>query len=352
MTLTTDEVNKALPRAPVCLPPHLDPTKSELAFEERMLPKLNRECQSADTNDCQRALNSLTNIVHSPEKIAEAIQVGLYDTIGGLLASSDCMCRNLSSEIFSVMCTHNIARTASIKFIPNLANLFNDEKLETRVNVHKTLFLLADNHRGQVEIVNNKLVPILISLLKKERKIVKIWIVQTLCKVLRISALEALSNNGLETLADILHEENQDDLILENSLRAIAEITYPHQVKSRANNHPTLPQKLVEILKERKSEELSAAAAGAIATMAITTEGKTKFFKLDALSACCNLLEDKLSESRLNGITAICIIGEVKEGREYILRNKLDKIKQLISDSDHLVRIAAQECSKIIEWKP
>merc|ERR1712062_214741 len=140
-------------------------------------------------------------------------------------------------------------------------------RLETRVNVHKTLFLLADNHRGQVEIVNNKLVPILISLLKKERKIVKIWIVQTLCKVLRISALEALSSNGLETLA--------------------------------------------EILKERKSEELSAAAAGAIATMAITTEGKTKFFKLDALSTCCNLLEDKLSESRLNGITAICIIGEV-----------------------------------------
>ena len=64
-------------------------------------------------------------------------------------------------------------------------NIYSDEKLETRVNVHKTLFLLADNHRGQVEIVNNKLVPILISLLKKERKIVKIWIVQTLCKVLR-----------------------------------------------------------------------------------------------------------------------------------------------------------------------
>jgi HEAT repeat protein len=281
-----------------------------------------------------------------------SILVGLYDTIGKLLTSDDEKCRNLSSEIFSVMCTHNIARTASIKFIPNLASLFNDSNRDTRVNVHKTLFCLADNHVGQIEIVNNKLVPTLISLLKKEKLSVKFWIVQTLCKVLRIAALEALSHNGLETLAELLNDENQDPSILENALRAIAEITYPHRVKSRANNHSSLPGKLVEILKQRKSPELSAAAAGAIATMAITTEGKTKFFNLDALSACCDLLDDDLSESRLNGITAICIIGEVPAGREFILEHKLDKIKQLTSDPDYLVRIAAQECFQVIKWKP
>ena len=53
----------------VHLPPHLDPTKSELAFEERMLPKLNRECKSENKLDTQRALKSLTDIVHSPEVI-------------------------------------------------------------------------------------------------------------------------------------------------------------------------------------------------------------------------------------------------------------------------------------------
>ena len=35
------------------------------------------------------------------------------------------MCRNLASEIFSVMTTHNIGRTAGIKFIPHLASLFH-----------------------------------------------------------------------------------------------------------------------------------------------------------------------------------------------------------------------------------
>ena len=218
----------------VHLPPHLDPTKSELAFEERMLPKLNRECKSENKLDTQRALKSLTDIVHSPEvrfriitsdsllnrsiliswhlfikKIAETIQTGLFDTVGELLKSDDDMCRNLASEIFSVMTTHNIGRTAGIKFIPHLASLFKgrsctqalpktsltvrkqrliiilDSNSSTRVNVHKTLFCLADIFSGNSAIVQNKLTPTLISLLETEEDIVKIWIVRTLCKNMR-----------------------------------------------------------------------------------------------------------------------------------------------------------------------
>ena len=79
-------------------------------------------------------------LVHSPEKIAETIQVGLYDTIGGLLKSDDDMCRTLSSEIFSVMCTHNIGRRASIGFIPNLASLFNGTiDLDRAVSVYSQI---------------------------------------------------------------------------------------------------------------------------------------------------------------------------------------------------------------------
>ena len=101
--------------------------------------------------------------------------------------------------------------------------------------------------------------------------------------------------------------------------------------------------------------------------MSITTEGKTKFFELGALDACCDLLTDsreselkaiikqnifKVSESRLNGVTAISIIGEVPKGRAYILANKLGEIKKLLDDPSDLVRAAARECCSVIEWKP
>ena len=59
-----------------------------------------------------------------------------------------------------------------------------------------------------------------------------------------------------------------------------------------------------------------------------------------------------VSESRLNGVTAISIIGEVPKGRDYILKNKLGQIKKLLNDSSDLVRAAASECCQVIEWKP
>jgi len=350
--LTTKEINEALPRAPVHLPPHLDPTKSELAFEERMLPKLNRECKSENKLDTQRALKSLTDIVHSPEKIAETIQTGLFDTVGDLLKSDDDMCRNLASEIFSVMSTHNIGRTAGIKFIPHLASLFKDSNSSTRVNVHKTLFCLADIFSGNSAIVQNQLTPTLISLLETEEDIVKIWIVRTLCKNMRIAAQEALDNRGLEVLANLI-ENHTDVKILEHTLRALAEITYPFPGKIAANNHATLSAKLVEIVNEKTNEEvLKAAAAGAIGAMAITTQGKQNFYNLGALKACAEMLNAELSEARLNAVTAITIIGEIPEGRSYILAHEIEALRELKVDFNQLVRNAAIECCDAIEWKP
>ena len=90
--------------------------------------------------------------------------------------------------------------------------------------------------------------------------------------------------------------------------------------------------------------------------MSITTQGKKTFFELGALDACCDLLTDtcklkyyrssyklfqilctdetngvlityaylSVSESRLNAVTAISIIGEVPAGRQYILQNKVN----------------------------
>ena len=86
-------------------------------------------------------------------------------------------------------------------------------------------------------------------MLETEEDIVKIWIVRTLCKnmrlvsrtdqfvpgltdsrfqrfVFRIAAQEALENKGLEVLANLI-ENHTDVKILEHTLRALAEITYP-----------------------------------------------------------------------------------------------------------------------------
>lgn len=72
--MTADNPN-FLPRVGKPLPPHLDPTRSELAFEERMFPKLDKEMKSDSVEDRQRALQSLTDLAHNQEKAYQLFQV-------------------------------------------------------------------------------------------------------------------------------------------------------------------------------------------------------------------------------------------------------------------------------------
>jgi hypothetical protein len=47
------------------------------------------------------------------------------DSIGKILDDPNDLCRELATEIFAVMCTHNIGRDAALKFIPKLSELFS-----------------------------------------------------------------------------------------------------------------------------------------------------------------------------------------------------------------------------------
>ena len=65
-----------------------------------------------------------------------------------------------------------------------------------------------------------------------------------------------------------------------------------------------------------------------------------------------NQLFHSVSESRLNAITAISVIGEVPEGRKYLKQNWINEIALLKKDKNELICEAASECCKIIEWIP
>ena len=63
--------------------------------------------------------------------------------------------------------------------------------------------------------------------------------------VFRIAAQEALDNKGLEVLANLI-ENHTDVKILEHTLRALAEITYPFPGKvNNLNNKPNQIQSLL-----------------------------------------------------------------------------------------------------------
>lgn len=339
----------SLPRVSTNLPPHLHPANSALAFEERMLPKLNREIGGEDVNDRKRALNSLKVIALNQEQAYQMRQLGLLETLGAVLCDPDDFCREYATEIFCTLCAHNMGRQATIKFIPNLSALFRDSNVQTRVNVHKTLNYLTDVVLGISAIIGQNLIPVLIKLLQTEKETqVLRWIIQTLNKCLMMCADEALEHSGLKTLKKLL--ELDDSVILEFSLRAIAEITVPLKGKNSANKTDDLTDILVKFLSSDEPEQ-QAAAACAIGSMSITTEGKTKSFDSGCIEPLCKMLDSSLSEARLMALSALEICGEVPAAR-MVLREHLDTISELVSDDEPLVRDAAQKCIEIIKWRP
>lgn len=63
-------------RISMYMPPDIDPTKAAIAYGCRALPKLNEELQSPNLQTRQKALVALCDLMHDPEYVYEAINIG------------------------------------------------------------------------------------------------------------------------------------------------------------------------------------------------------------------------------------------------------------------------------------
>ncbi|XP_057297992.1 radial spoke head 14 homolog isoform X1 [Hydractinia symbiolongicarpus] len=332
------------------LPPDIDPTKVQLAFGDRALPKLNEELNSVELITRQKALMALCDVLHNPEYVKRSIQCSIVESLKALLRDNDAVVRMKSTEALLILSRHAIGRQVLIDeaVIPPLAKLFDDDCYDVRLNTHRTVEMISSAPSGADGLVNCDLIPILIKKVPTEEDEIKLLILDSLHRCMRINSTQALASNGMAVYTSLLKHSMEE--IRSKAAMDIKELSYPTDGKNKACDEGAV-ELLVGLLNDEDTSVRSQACA-ALMVITITTRGKLLTMECGVIPTLIKLLKDECVEVRLNTLKLITTLSETPQGRSELLES-LSKISMLKHDHDsQAVRKAAQIAEKSIMWKP
>ncbi|EOA96302.1 Rhabdoid tumor deletion region protein 1, partial [Anas platyrhynchos] len=365
------------------LPPDIDPTKAPIAFGRRALPKLNEEIQSPELLTQQRALMALCDLVHDPEKVYQAIQIGFVENLKNLLLHHDSTVRQKTTEILCIMAMHNVGRQGLIQkgVIPALAELMDDPVDICRKNTHQVFEMMAKLHEvistqlhtenyccnplktvdpffafrslsthihhfeRAADILHAGLIPLLMFKLKSELDEIQELILDTLSNCLRVEASEALSSGAITILKEKLTHSSVT--IRSKAAQVLLEIgTHPEGKIVVGEVIPVL----VSLL-EDTDPEVQASATGALMFATIKPQGRFSALGAEAIPPLLKLVAGETSKARLSAIKTLTMLAELPEGCRKLL-DHTDTFQQCLNDPCEAVRRAAEIAIRVIKRKP
>ncbi|NXE18387.1 RSP14 protein, partial [Ardeotis kori] len=330
------------------LPPNIDPTKAAIAFGKRALPKLNEELQSPELLTQQRALMALCDLVHDPENVYQATELGFLDNLKTLLLHQDSTVRQKTTEILYIMAMHNVGRQGLLKneVLSALAELLDDPVDICRKNTHRIFEIIAKLPEGAVGVLRAGLVPLLVLKLKTELDGIQELILDTLSSCLRVEASEALATDAIAILKERL--THSSEAIRSKAAWVLLEIGAHPEGKSVVCEE-MIPV-LVELL-EDTDPEVQASAAGALMFATVKLEGRYSALGAEAILPLLKLVAEETSKARLNAIKTLTMLAELPEGRKALL-DHTDKFQQCLNDPCEAVKKAAKIAISVIKMKP
>ncbi|XP_041367854.1 radial spoke head 14 homolog [Gigantopelta aegis] len=330
-------------------PPHIDVTKTPLAYGDRALPRLNQELNDSNLLTRQRAVMSLCDHLHDPEHIAEALRCGIAESLCKLLSDPDITVRQKSTQCLYVIAGHAIGRDAFLdhEIIIPLSKLFNDQEDIARKNAHMAMEMVSETPPGAEGIVLAGLVDILVEKLQTELVEIQKIILDTLHFCMRVDTAKALDAGAMEAFTKLLTHQSHN--IRAKAARDIMDLSVPLEGKNKAVEVQSVPL-LVALLKDDQPD-VQGNAAGALMSITITTKGKYTALAANAIQPLVNIVNSPVSEVRANSLKALTCLSEAPEGRKALLE-VVDKIQERIDDPIPAVVKAATIAVKVITWKP
>ncbi|NXN19336.1 RSP14 protein, partial [Indicator maculatus] len=330
------------------LPPNIDPSKASLAFGRRALPKLNKELCSPELLIQQQALMSLCDLVHDPENIYQALEIGFLDNLKNLLVHHDSAVRQKTTEILYVMAMHNVGRQGLIHHgvIPALTKLLDDAVDTCRKNTYHILEMMAKLPEGAANILHAALIPSLLLKLKTEPDEIQELILDTLSSCLRLEVSEALATGAVTILKEKL---THPSVAIRSKAAWVILAAGTHPEGKSLICEEAVPA-LVSLL-EDTDPEVQGSAAGALMFATVKPQGRFSALGAGAIAPLLRLATEKSSRARLSALKALTLLAELPQGRTTLLDHTAT-FEQCLSDPCEAVRRAATTAIGVIRWKP
>ncbi|XP_040897633.1 radial spoke head 14 homolog [Toxotes jaculatrix] len=344
----------------------IDPTRAPVAWL-RAVPRLFEQLQQPDTGGRQRALASLCDLMHDPERLYQTVSGGFLDQLKVLLTDKDPSVRARTCELLHLVTAHSAGRQAllSSSLLPPLSQLLDDSSSSCRRNVHRVLNRLALLPAGADALLT--LVPKLMLKLREEEEEeeeeVQVLLLSTISCCSRLDALPALASDGVSLLGHKLSHRSVN--IRREAAAAVMALSVPEDGKRKVCEEAVLPV-LVGLLQD-EDLEVQANAAGVIMYTVIITTGKQQCLDLDVVPVLLDLVsmkkeeeaaEDMEKRRRRKALIVYCLraltsLAEAPEGRRLLLEQLPLLVRRSeAAEEDRDIRRAAQTAIRVVTWTP
>ncbi|XP_031164723.1 radial spoke head 14 homolog isoform X2 [Sander lucioperca] len=344
----------------------IDPSRAPVAFGRRAVPQLFEELQQPEADRRLRALASLCDLMHDPERIYQTVNGGFLEQLKVLFEDEDSSVRTKTCELLHLMTAHSIGRQAllSSSLLPSLSQLVDDSSSSCRRNVHRVLNRLTLLPAGADALL--ALVPKLMLKLRgeedeeEEEEEVQVLLLSTLSSCSRLDALPALASDGVSLLGHKLSHRSPN--IRREAAAVMMALSVCEDGKLKVCEESLLPV-LVDLLHD-EDIEVQANAAGVIMYTVIITTGKQQCLDLDVIPILLELVskkeeeeEEKERKSRkalvMYSLRALTALAEAPDGRRLLLEQlPLLLRRSEAAEEDHDIRRDAQTAVRVINWRP
>ncbi|XP_026176742.1 radial spoke head 14 homolog [Mastacembelus armatus] len=334
-----------------------DSTRAPVAFGLRAVPKLFEELQPPDPDRRLRALGSLCDLMHDPERLYQTVHGGFLEQLQVLLKDDDPSVRTKTCELLHLLTGHSIGRQALLSscLLPPLSLLLGDSSPSCRRNVHLVLNRLALLPAGAQALLS--LVPKLMQKLREEEEEeeVQVLLLSTLSRCSQLDAQPALTSDGVSLLG---HKLSHRSLKVRREASAVLmALSVPEDGKQQVCEGAVLPV-LVGLLQD-EDLEVQANAAGVIMYTVMITAGKQQCLDLGIISVLLDLVKRNEEEEKekkaliMYSLRALTALAEAPDGRRLLLEQLPLLVKRSeAGERDPDIRRAAQTAVRVITWTP